>query len=467
MATTPIRRGGPGGRDDLGLWLGTGAAGLSAAAIGLLAVRSPGLAIGFAVALTFVSLMLADISTGFLLFTFVAFLEVLPGVGGGVSFAKLAGMILLLSWLATMTIAGRERRSFLSDHPLATAVTVMFLVWTVASTIWAEAPAAVFDACFRYAPNLLLLPIAYTALGRRRDMTRFSLVFVGAALISAVYGIVAPAPSPAVERLGGAGVDPNILAMTLVGATAVAGGLAAMPGNAKSLRAAAGIAAALCVFAILGTVSRGGLVSLAVMLVLSGVFSGSGRRGMTIFLLVLVTGIAGAYVAALAPKYVRDRIVHSDGGSGRSDLWRIGWRIVQDDPVLGVGAGNFPIVSVHYVLRPGTITRSDLIVDERKVAHNVYLEIPAELGLIGLALFLSIIGFALRCGVRASRVFADLGDKDMDILARSIVLGAAGMLTANIFISQQFNKPLWLLLSAGPALLALALRQSANARPTR
>ena len=239
-------------------------------------------------------------------------------------------------------------------------------------------------------------------------------------------------------------------------------GLAAMPGNPKALRASAGVAAALCVFAILGTVSRGGIISLAVVLVLAAVFSGRGRRSGAIALLVAVSFSAAIYIAAIAPSHVRERITQSDGGTGRSDLWTIGWRMVQNDPLLGVGAGNFPIVSVHYLLRPGTITRSDFIVDNPKVAHNIYLEIPAELGIIGLALFLSIIGFTLRCGIRASRVFADLGDRDMEILARSIVLAAAGMLTANLFISQQFSKPLWLLLSAGPALLALACADRAR-----
>jgi putative inorganic carbon (HCO3(-)) transporter len=252
--------------------------------------------------------------------------------------------------------------------------------------------------------------------------------------------------------------------MTLVGATAVAAGLALMPGNSKALRAGAGIAAALCVFATLGTVSRGGMISLGVVLVLAAVLSGHGRRSGAVVLVVVIAAFAAVYVVAIAPNYVRDRITHNDGGSGRSDLWKIGWRVVQADPILGVGAGNFPIVSVHYVLRPGTITRSDLIVDEQKVAHNIYLEIPAELGIVGLLLFLAITGFALRCGIRASRRFAEAGDRDMELLALSIVLGAAGMLTANIFISEQFNKPLWLLLSIGPALLALANAELARSR---
>ena len=464
MTTVPATRGGRHGRGDAALWRGIAGLAGCAAALGLLAARSPLLAIGFAVALTFVGFVLADVTTGFLLFTFVAFLEVIPGVGGGLSFAKVAGLTLLLSWLAATTAANARSRSFVSEHPYATGLIVLFLTWTAASAIWAQDQGTVFGAFFRYAPNLLLLPIAFTAVRTRRDATRFGIVFVGAALISAIYGIASPAGAAAGDRLGGAGGDPNILAMTLVGATAGAAGLALMPGNSKALRAGAGIAAALCVFATLGTVSRGGMISLGVVLVLAAVLSRHGRRSGAIALVVIVAAFSSVYVLTIAPAYVRDRITHNDGGSGRSDLWKIGWRVVQADPILGVGAGNFPIVSVHYVLRPGTITRSDLIVDEQKVAHNIYLEIPAELGIVGLILFLAITGFALRCGIRASRRFAEAGDRDMELLALSIVLGAAGMLTANVFISQQFNKPLWLLLSIGPALLALANAEVARTK---
>ena len=441
-------------------------AGLAGAAVvmGVLAGRSPLIAIGLVVALTFVGLVLADVSMGFYLFTFVAFLEVLPGVGGGLSFAKLAGVVLVMSWLATIAAGGRDRSSFTSDHPAATALVLLFLGWTAASAVWAEAPSAVFGACFRYAPNLFLLPIAYTAIRSRRSAVVFATVFITTALLSAVYGLASPPPAAdagiAAERLGGAGVDPNILAMTLVGAATMSAGLAAMRRNSNALRAFAGVSATLCTLAVLGTVSRGGILSLVVVLIAAAVLSGEGRRTGVVALGAAIVISGGLYLVVIAPPYVRERITQNDGGAGRSDLWKIALRMVQHNPVVGVGAGNFPISSVHYLLRPGTITRSDFIVDNPKVAHNVYLEIPAELGVIGLTLFLAIIGFSLRCGARAARLFRERGDRDMEILARAVMLGAIGMLTANFFISQQFNKPLWLLLAVAPALLALARRQS-------
>ena len=54
-------------------------------------------------------------------------------------------------------------------------------------------------------------------------------------------------------------------------------------------------------------------------------------------------------------------------------IWQVAWRMVEDNPVRGVGAGNFANSSVHYVLQPGQAPRSDLIVDTPSVAHNTYL----------------------------------------------------------------------------------------------
>ena len=41
---------------------------------------------------------------------------------------------------------------------------------------------------------------------------------------------------------------------------------------------------------------------------------------------------------------------------------------------------NFPVASIHYLLEPGALMRTDFIVDNPKVAHNTYLNVLAELG---------------------------------------------------------------------------------------
>ncbi|MGH2980094.1 MAG: O-antigen ligase family protein, partial [Solirubrobacterales bacterium] len=98
------------------------------------------------------------------------------------------------------------------------------------------------------------------------------------------------------------------------------------------------------------------------------------------------------------------------------------------------------------------------IIDTPKVAHNTYLQILAELGIVGLTLFLTIIGFAISCALKAARWFGNHGDTQMELVARGMVVALVGILAADFFISEQFGKQLWLLLGLGPALYGVARR---------
>jgi O-antigen ligase len=154
------------------------------------------------------------------------------------------------------------------------------------------------------------------------------------------------------------------------------------------------------------------------------------------------------------------------GGTGRTDVWTVGWRMVEHDPWRGVGAGNFANSSIHFLLRPGSIKRTDFIVDTPKVAHNMYLEVLAELGIPGLALFLAILGFSLLCIVRAARSFKRSGDVTLEILSRAIFVALVGILASDFFGSREYSKQLWLLLSLGPAILAMAQWRIGQLRST-
>jgi hypothetical protein len=114
---------------------------------------------------------------------------------------------------------------------------------------------------------------------------------------------------------------------------------------------------------------------------------------------------------------------------------------------------------VHYLIAPGTVARADLIVDAPHVAHNLYLQVLSELGVVGLVPFLVILIFPLVCMLRAARLFERRGDPDMELISRGVFVGLVGILAADFFLSAQFSKQLWLLLGLGPALLAIAMHK--------
>ena len=99
-----------------------------------------------------------------------------------------------------------------------------------------------------------------------------------------------------------------------------------------------------------------------------------------------------------------------------------------------------------------------------QVVHNTYLEIAAELGLVGIGLFGSVVLFSVGSSLWAARNFSTANDPSGEALARAVVAAMVGVLVADFFISQEYNKQLWLMLGIGPAILAVSRRSIALPR---
>lgn len=96
--------------------------------------------------------------------------------------------------------------------------------------------------------------------------------------------------------------------------------------------------------------------------------------------------------------------------------WQAGWRMFTDDPLTGVGAGNF---NASY---PEYFVRSTFRISQGH-AHNFYIQILAENGLVGLVLYvtlaLSFLMLALFVALRSR-----------EGLSRALSLGAVGSMSA-------------------------------------
>ncbi|HZO60964.1 MAG TPA: O-antigen ligase family protein [Solirubrobacterales bacterium] len=462
------------GAPDLPTWAWYGIMVAIAVLMGIFAGINPKYAIAGAFGLAFVMLVLVDLTFGLCAFTFLSFLELLlVSEDRSFSFLKVAGFLLLASWVASVSTSREEDKSFIASHPQFTFVLIAFLSWATISSYWAEAPGRAYDTSWRYLQNMILFLIVYTAIRHRNHVKWLLWSWVGGATFATVPAIMNPPQAEAdlTTRISGTIGDPNELAALLVAGTAFAIALSVTSKDNPLARLAAMGAAGLFLFGIFYTVSRGGLVALAVAIVAACLMSGRYRVQATLVGVVTALFVV-LYFASFANVDQRDRVTTIEGGSGRSDIWKVGWRMVEDKPVIGVGSGNFNVSSIHYLLvSPGAIERDEFIVDTPKVAHNSYLQVLAELGMVGLALFLWIIGFAIWCALRAARWFGRAGDNQMEIVARAMVVALVGILAADFFITEQYGKQLWLLLGLGPALLGVARRTYPGAKdepkPTR
>ncbi len=411
---------------------------------------------------------MADLTAGLVVFALIAYFALAPGAVGSFVSAQAASLVLALSWLARVAIRPAPGAFFWSRHPAITWLAVAFCAWVALSSLWAESPGDAFGVLVRYGLDALLLVIVFEAIRTPRQARALLGALVAGSTVAAAYGIVAspnlsslaadPTAATDLDRLGGTIADPNLLAAVLVVSFVLAVALAATT-RSLAIRFALAGAAALSLVSVFLTASRGGLVGLVAALVTAIVLA-RGRRAAALGGALVVVAVSVIYVGAFDPGAAH-RYATADGGNGRTDLWKVGWRMAEANPVRGVGAGNFRDASAHYVLtEPGKIADSEFIIDQPRFAHNVYLEVFAELGVIGLALFLALLGAAIGTGLKAARRFAERGESSMELLSRAVVVSLVALLAMDFFLSDQFSKQLWLLLALCPALLAIASRSS-------
>jgi O-antigen ligase len=136
----------------------------------------------------------------------------------------------------------------------------------------------------------------------------------------------------------------------------------------------------------------------------------------------------------------------------------------QANPILGVGSGNFINTAPYYVDQVGPLTRADLIVDVPHVAHNTYLELLDELGVPGLLAFLMIVIASIAAAIQAARIYERSGDTSFELLSRCVALAILAQLSGAFFITNYYEKLLWLLLALPFPLLALARTETVPQR---
>ena len=112
---------------------------------------------------------------------------------------------------------------------------------------------------------------------------------------------------------------------------------------------------------------------------------------------VLFSAIAAASIV-VAVKFDRLAAFEREGtaadtrssAESRGSFAYVSWRMFQDRPLLGFGFGQFPEAKLPYLADRTTSLNLELI---RPLAHhNTYLCLLVELGIVGLVLFLVIIG---------------------------------------------------------------------------
>ncbi|MDI1249721.1 MAG: O-antigen ligase family protein [Lacunisphaera sp.] len=180
------------------------------------------------------------------------------------------------------------------------------------------------------------------------------------------------------------------------------------------VKVACGWLAAWFVFAVVLTGSRGGWISLALVLMLWPLLDGRNwRRRLTGVLVVFMIAAAGGGALYRFSDYAHTRIQPFLEGKfelSRPIIWKAGLQIWHDHPWLGSGAASYNVLFDQY--------RPRGFINEPDWAHNDYLNTLSDFGLVGFTLWFVAGGVLLGLGWRAVQRARREGNSAADVFAR-------------------------------------------------
>jgi O-antigen ligase len=223
--------------------------------------------------------------------------------------------------------------------------------------------------------------------------------------------------------------------------------------KAKFKRLSRLVFASIIVLAILYTKSRGGLVALVACVLTLTALSNRPIKNLSILVLLALT-ISTSFIIYLPEDYVKDvaNITNPEDATASERLysWSIGLYMFLDNPVLGVGAANYPWTNHLYAeLSPLWDYNHRSLAG--RAAHSAHISLVSELGLVGVLLFSYLTVNLLKQS--AFLVKFDNSDTDRDIkfminfLGKAFIASAMAYFLGATFISVLYYPFFWYLVA--------------------
>jgi O-antigen ligase len=190
------------------------------------------------------------------------------------------------------------------------------------------------------------------------------------------------------------------------------------------VRTAAAAAAAVMVGTIFLSGSRGGMLAIAAELVILAALLVKQKRGLRtavgigVFMVIVIGLLVWIGGAELGKRLATAGPGHSElSGDIRAYINRDGFRMFLKRPVLGWGLGAFPIVYPQF-----RTFYTNFFVNE---AHNDYLQLLVEMGLLGFA---TMVWFVVTLYIRAIKKIGNWAGEISGAVTLACLLGLSGIL---------------------------------------
>ena len=188
------------------------------------------------------------------------------------------------------------------------------------------------------------------------------------------------------------------------------------------------------------------------------IWTGS-RTGQIVFVTVLVAYMLqrAGWKGLLAAAVLAGPVLLLGGRSGgeadessmeRLEAWSAGLHMFASSPIWGVGKGQF---TEHHI----------------RTAHNTFMLVLAELGLVGLALWIGLFYVALKIVLLAAHRYRDRADGETAYeWARALTACLCGLAVGTSFLSLGYHPVVWAMMGLPGAYYLAARRHDPDFRVT-
>jgi O-antigen ligase len=339
----------------------------------------------------------------------------LGAIGGlGISVTTMALTALYVLWLAEWL--GRHRKK----EPMLLQSTIPFLIYilfSLATVFVASDPDLVFFEVFMLAQSLFLFIYLIYNVNNRDDVHYIVIMLMAAMILQGFIMLYLRGTGSSLEiasikaridpdgRIGGTIGSPNNAASYLCLMSGLTLGYMITRPPRWEMRMTA-FAFLLTLMGMLFTQSRGGMMTF--VLTAGATMFFSWRKGW-IPITVPLGAVFGMFLllAATADSLAARLFAKDDGGSAESrvPLMKLAWRLIDANPIWGVGANNFAEVMMEYATPEFGLVWLYIV-------HHQYLLVWAEKGPFGLisyvAFFLMTIWGGIKCWGYQDRFFSPI-----------------------------------------------------------
>jgi len=357
----------------------------------------------------------------------------------------------------TILLVMLDRRRTITP-PVAVAAWGLFLVWSLASLMWAIDP--IFGVgLFAQTAELFILYAMFSMLRiRSAEIVWIMLAALVGGVACSLYGIdmyvaghvqTTDALSARLDLQFGTGsyINADHFSAALVFPLGIA--LVAFLRLNGIKRMGAGAAFIILLAGILVSATRGSLIAVGVM----GVYLAFVERRR---IQLIAIGAIGLMASAFMPNiWLRFLDPEQGGLGGRSGIWAIGLSAFRHYWLTGAGTGNFRLAyGEAYLKTPQT---GEFFHPWMEFSHNLLVNTGVELGVVGLVLVLACWWIQFRVGKHIARA-SSLG------AARSAVeAGTLGLFVVAMALDVMWYKYVWIAFMIGVLVRNAALADPADA----